>query len=612
VYFRFAQKDYMPTRSLPLSSSVDEHIIVMYRALRIRGKVIAGDSNEPIGEFKLIPGTKWRQDDMIHWDLGSAKTFTGGRYEAGFDEPRYGYFVRIEAAGYAPAISRMLTEEEEEVVIDFVLHRGEKPSGMVYVADGEPAVGAEVALFRAGFFGTRVENGRFADKANQDFVVTGPDGQFSLPPQAEKYLLVVLHDEGYAEVTDEELAMDPNIFIEPWACVKGMVCVGGKTSPNEIIVMEYYKRYEPNLPWLSFNYRTKTDAHSNFVIERVVPGKARVVHQTKTGRMMTQSHAETVEVIAGETVNVTLGGEGRPVVGRLVLPPDCNESVNWSNTIVTLTLKLPGPPRPEDFNEMIKPEKRAWNNSWRQSEEGKAYIKMEWEKARSYAVEVDQDGSFHAEDVPAGAYTLQVTVGAPPGGMWWWRAPGPSVGQTDFSGTLTYEFEVPDMNEGWSDEPLDLGALEVDKESGLKVGDPAPAFEAETFDGNSIKLADYKGKLVVVTFWTASQTWATRGLLEIHQTCEAYCKYDQFVMIGASLDSDIDAARKLIKDNELKWINCYLSGKKRVTACKDYEIHSWPATFVIGHDGRILAKNATPLLLESMLADALAAERERP
>jgi peroxiredoxin len=168
------------------------------------------------------------------------------------------------------------------------------------------------------------------------------------------------------------------------------------------------------------------------------------------------------------------------------------------------------------------------------------------------------------------------------------------------------------MNELWSSEPFDLGELEVAKETGLKVGDPAPAFEAETFDGNSIKLADYKGKVVVVTFWTASQTWATQSLLKIHQTCEAYRKYDQFVMIGASLDSDIDAARKLIKDNELKWINCYLSGKKKVTACKDYEIQMWPATFVIGPDGQILAKNATSLLLESMLADALAAERERP
>jgi peroxiredoxin len=611
VYFRFAKKDYMPTRSLPLSSSVDEHIIVMYRALRIRGKVVAADNNEPIGEFKLIPGTKWRQDDTIRWDLGSAKTFAGGHHETRFDEPRYGYFVRVEAAGYAPAISRMLTEEEEEVVIDFVLHRGEKPSGTVYVADGEPAVSAEVALFRTGFFGTRVENGRFADKGEQDFVVTGPDGQFSLPPQAEKYLLVVLHDEGYAEITDDELAIDPNIFIEPWACVEGMLAVGGKTGPNEMIMMDYYKRYEPNLPWLSFGYRTQTDANGNFVMERVVPGKARVVHYFKlSGRRMTQSHAETVEVIAGETVSVTLGGEGRPVVGRFVLPADCNEPVNWSNAIVTLTLKLPGPPRPEDFNEMIEPEKQSWKNSWRQSEQGKAYAKMEWEKARSYAVTIEQDGTFSAEDVPAGAYKLQVTVGAPAATAWWYRAPIRSVGQTGFSGTLTYEFEVPDMNEGWSDEPFDLGELEVEKESGLKVGDPAPAFEAETFDGNSIKLADYKGKLVVATFWTASQTWATQRLLEIHQTCEAYRKYDQFVMIGVSLDSDIDAARKLIKDNELKWIHCYLSGKKKLTACKDYEIHSWPATFVIGPDGQILAKNATPLLLESMLAEALAAERE--
>jgi len=615
VYFRFAKKDYMPIYRLPLSSSVDEHIIVMYRALRVTGKVIAADSNEPISEFKLISGKKWSHESgAIRWDPGSAKTFAGGRYEAGFDDPRYGYFVRIEAEGYAPAISRMLTEEEEEVVIDFVLNKGEKPSGTIYVAEGEPAAGAEVALFRAGFSGTYVRNGRFGDKTEQDFVVTGPDGQFSLPPQAEKYLLVVLHNEGFAKVTDEELAMDPNIFIEPWGSVEGVVYVGGKASTNERIAMDYYRRYEPNLPRVSFDYHTKTDANGNFVMERVVPGKAKVVRYAKSGSARTaRSHDEVIEIVAGETVTVTLGGEGRPVVGRLVLPPDCNEPVNWSNTIVTLTLKLPEPPRPEDFNEMIEPEKRAWNNSWRQSQEGKAYRKMEWEKVRSYVVKIDQDGSFRAEDVPAGAYKLQATVGAPPGGAWWWGRSRVSAGQPVFGGTLTHEFEVPDMNEGWSDEPLDLGALEVAKETGLKVGDPAPAFEAETFDGNSIKLADYKGKVVVVTFWTASQTWATQRLLEIHQTCEAYRKYDQFVMIGVSLDTDIDAARKLVKDNELRWINCYLSGKKKVTACKDYEIHTmWPATFVIGPDGRILAKNASPLLLESMLAEALAAERKQP
>ena len=615
VYFRFAKKDYMPIYRLPLSSSVDEHIIVMYRALRVTGKVIAADSNEPISEFKLISGKKWSHESgAIRWDPGSAKTFAGGRYEAGFDDPRYGYFVRIEAEGYAPAISRMLTEEEEEVVIDFVLNKGEKPSGTIYVAEGEPAAGAEVALFRAGFSGTYVRNGRFGDKTEQDFVVTGPDGQFSLPPQAEKYLLVVLHNEGFAKVTDEELAMDPNIFIEPWGSVEGVVYVGGKASTNERIAMDYYRRYEPNLPRVSFDYHTKTDANGNFVMERVVPGKAKVVRYAKSGSARTaRSHDEVIEIVAGETVTVTLGGEGRPVVGRLVLPPDCNEPVNWSNTIVTLTLKLPEPPRPEDFNEMIEPEKRAWNNSWRQSQEGKAYRKMEWEKVRYYVLKIDQDGSFRAEDVPAGAYKLQATVGAPPGGAWWWGRSRVSAGQPVFGGTLTHEFEVPDMNEGWSDEPLDLGALEVAKETGLKVGDPAPAFEAETFDGNSIKLADYKGKVVVVTFWTASQTWATQRLLEIHQTCEAYRKYDQFVMIGVSLDTDIDAARKLVKDNELRWINCYLSGKKKVTACKDYEIHTmWPATFVIGPDGRILAKNASPLLLESMLAEALAAERKQP
>jgi peroxiredoxin len=610
VLFRFAKKGYMPFYELPLLSSVDEHIIVMYRALRVSGTVVDVDSNEPIRNFRLIWGIKWENIKQVHWEQRQAVELTNGRYEHTFTSPYDGHFIRIEADGYVPSISRMFYSDEGDVVFNFALGKGKGPSGVLYLGDGERAEGAEVALFRTGFAKRGIQNGRFADEGEQEFVVTGADGQFSLPPQDDKYLLVVVHNEGYAEITDEELAMDPNIFIEPWGRVEGVLRVGGQHGAKEMISLEYYRRYEPNLPWVSFDYQTVTDANGNFALERVVPGKAKVFHYYRpSNRRTTKSHSEVVEVLAGETTMVTIGGEGRPVVGRFVLPADCNRPVNWPNAMVTLALKLPEAERPENFQEMLEPEKRAWNKSWRQSEEGKAYTKMEWEQGRFYSVGIERDGRFRAEDVPAGTYKLQVTLSDTPGRAWWGgRTPGPSVEPQGFTGTLTHEFEVPDMNEGWSDEPLDLGSLEIEIDSVLMVGDAAPGFEAEIFDGNSIKLADYSGKVVAVVFWTTKEPWTTQKLLEMDEIYKAFSKDERFIMLGVSLDSDIDAAGKLVEDNKLKWINCYLTRASRVTVCKDYKIERCPSTFVIGPDGKILAKDPSDLLLKSTLEEALGAE----
>ncbi len=38
----------------------------------------------------------------------------------------------------------------------------------------------------------------------------------------------------------------------------------------------------------------------------------------------------------------------------------------------------------------------------------------------------------------------------------------------------------------------------------VKVGDKAPAFEVQMFDGSTVKLADLKGKVVLLNFWA---TW---------------------------------------------------------------------------------------------------------
>ena len=62
---------------------------------------------------------------------------------------------------------------------------------------------------------------------------------------------------------------------------------------------------------------------------------------------------------------------------------------------------------------------------------------------------------------------------------------------------------MPPIVGGVSDEPMDLGELQADPVGIelLRVGDVAPVFALRTLDGKDQKLADLKGKVVLLNFW---------------------------------------------------------------------------------------------------------------
>ncbi|WDT82801.1 MAG: redoxin domain-containing protein (plasmid) [Candidatus Manganitrophus sp.] len=51
---------------------------------------------------------------------------------------------------------------------------------------------------------------------------------------------------------------------------------------------------------------------------------------------------------------------------------------------------------------------------------------------------------------------------------------------------------------------LCLGTVCGDGSKPPQIGGPAPSFEAETLEGKKVSLEDYRGKVVLLTFWA---TW---------------------------------------------------------------------------------------------------------
>jgi cytochrome c biogenesis protein CcmG/thiol:disulfide interchange protein DsbE len=120
----------------------------------------------------------------------------------------------------------------------------------------------------------------------------------------------------------------------------------------------------------------------------------------------------------------------------------------------------------------------------------------------------------------------------------------------------------------------------------------AADFTLKDADGKSVKLSDYKGKVVLLNFWA---TWCGPCRLEIPWFVELQEKYrDQgFHVIGISVDDPPEALPPFAKQFKVNYP--LVVGVDREDVQKAYgPIFGVPMTFMIGRNGRICMKHVGP------------------
>ncbi|HUU16979.1 MAG TPA: hypothetical protein VMW72_07515 [Sedimentisphaerales bacterium] len=155
--------------------------------------------------------------------------------------------------------------------------------------------------------------------------------------------------------------------LEPWGRIEGQLAQGRKADGNKI--------------WMSLlppknrgqnNYETVCDENGRFVFNKVPSAWFEVGYLTRTGEGSASITSRTpVEVKAGETSTVTLGGTGRPVTGKFVPPEGFNKSIYFGQGTRSLVTAQPEQPRPDNYDQMTKRQQQQWLNQWVQTEEYK-------------------------------------------------------------------------------------------------------------------------------------------------------------------------------------------------------------------------------------------------
>jgi thiol-disulfide isomerase/thioredoxin len=143
----------------------------------------------------------------------------------------------------------------------------------------------------------------------------------------------------------------------------------------------------------------------------------------------------------------------------------------------------------------------------------------------------------------------------------------------------------------------------------LSIGKAAPDISGEDTDGSKFKLSDYKGKVVMLSFWG---TWCgpCMALVPHEREIATHFKDKKFALIG--VNSDVDKAKlKSAMDREKITWRSFWCGPKGLEGeiPSSWNVNGWPTIYVLDHQGVIRAKQAMGKALDQVL-EKLVAEAE--
>lgn len=120
------------------------------------------------------------------------------------------------------------------------------------------------------------------------------------------------------------------------------------------------------------------------------------------------------------------------------------------------------------------------------------------------------------------------------------------------------------------------------KEAGTSGKPLAPDFSAELNNGDTFKLSEHKGEVILLNFWA---TWCPPCVGEMPAFEKLYKEYgDKVQIIAVNSQEEQAVVDEFIKEKGYTFPIAYdMSGK----VGKTYQIVNLPYTLVIGKDGRI-------------------------
>ncbi len=143
----------------------------------------------------------------------------------------------------------------------------------------------------------------------------------------------------------------------------------------------------------------------------------------------------------------------------------------------------------------------------------------------------------------------------------------------------------------------------------LAVGKTAPEILGEDLDEKALKLSDFRGRVVVLTFW-ASWCGPCMAMVPHERQLAARMSGRSFALIGINGDRERDVARAAVTSNSISWPSFWNGGPDGPISDL-WNVHSWPTIYVLDAKGVIRFKQVEEEKLDEAV-DLLMRELESP
>jgi thiol-disulfide isomerase/thioredoxin len=124
----------------------------------------------------------------------------------------------------------------------------------------------------------------------------------------------------------------------------------------------------------------------------------------------------------------------------------------------------------------------------------------------------------------------------------------------------------------------------------LTVGKVAPDIQGEDLDGHKLKLSDYRGKVVMISFW-ASWCGPCMQMVPDERALAERVKGKPFVLVGVNGDSKKADAIRAVTDAKITWPSFWNGvGGSNGDIADAWNVRGWPTVFVLDSKGIIRLK----------------------
>lgn len=145
------------------------------------------------------------------------------------------------------------------------------------------------------------------------------------------------------------------------------------------------------------------------------------------------------------------------------------------------------------------------------------------------------------------------------------------------------------------------------------IGKPAPPLNGADVDGKPVRLADYKGDVVLIVFWASWCLPNSEEVARFEQVVQTY-RGKGFRVLGINLDTLQDGGQHLetvlpnikrfLLDHNVRWPNL-INGPGERDYAKAYGVTEIPANVLIGRDGTVIHLDLTRANLAKVLASVV-------